>query len=113
MSAQIFYLKRNDTDSELQVTLKDADGAAVDVTGATIVFTMFKKGRANPKVNKASVTLTNASSGIVTYSWVAADTNEAGEFLGEFQVTYAGSRIQTFPNREEDRLIVIIRKDLA
>jgi hypothetical protein len=34
----------------------------------------------------------------VEYSWQAGDTATAGLFEAEFRVTYAGGRIETFPN---------------
>tara|TARA_Y100000356_G_scaffold128083_1_gene127614 strand:+ start:199 stop:417 length:219 start_codon:yes stop_codon:yes gene_type:complete len=48
----------------------------------------------------ASATITNASGGAVSYTFSASDTNTAGLFQGEFQVTFSGGAIETFPNAE-------------
>ena len=51
------------------------------------------------KVN-SSATITNASNGAVSYTFSASDTDTAGLFQGEFQVTFSGGAIETFPNSE-------------
>ena len=47
-----------------------------------------------------SATITNASNGAVSYTFSASDTNTAGLFQGEFQVTFSSGAIETFPNAE-------------
>ena len=44
----------------------------------------------------------------IQYDWASANTNTADVYEGEFQVTYADSSIQTFPN---DGYILIDVKD--
>lgn len=97
-SGSKMFLRRNDTAPTLDATLKDADDAVVDLTGATVVFTMTDATGAK-KVNRQSASLVDASGGKVRYSWVAADTDAAGEFTGEFEVTYADATKQTFPTQ--------------
>ena len=43
---------------------------------------------------------TNASNGAVSYTFTTSDTDTAGLFQGEFQVTFSGGAIETFPNAE-------------
>lgn|SRR3990167_2435230 len=106
----VFYIKRNDTSPALQVTLKDGDGVAVNVTGATVVFHMVDSVTRAVKVN-AAATIVTAASGIVKYSWAAADTNAEGTFEAEFQVTFASGLVETYPNGEH--ITVRVTKDLA
>lgn len=106
-----FWIKQNDTGPPLQVTLKDGDGSAVDVTGATVAFSM--SGAGIVKVDEQSVTLTTAASGIVTYSWQAGDTDTPGTYEGEFEVTFGGGQIQTYPNSEAERLNIYIEPELS
>ena len=44
----------------------------------------------------ASATITNASNGAVSYTFTTSDTNTAGLFQGEFQVTFSGGAIETY-----------------
>ena len=111
--AETFYLKQNDTRPELQVTLKDGSGVAVNVTGAVIVFSMRSEGRRDKVVNRQPVTLVTAVSGVVKYPWGAPDTKGAGRFVGEFEVTYSAGGIETFPNNEANQLNIIIERQIG
>ncbi len=106
-----FYIKQNDTSPALQVTLKDGDGNAVDVTGATTVFSMSVGGVT--KVSEQSVTAVTAASGIVKYDWQAGDTGTVGNYLGEFEVTFGDGTIQTYPNNHDNRLEIIVGSEIA
>jgi hypothetical protein len=46
----------------------------------------------------------------VRYEWLAANTDTADEYEGEFQVTYANGKIQTFPN--DGYIPVVITDDI-
>jgi len=92
-----FYIKQNDTRPILAATLIDGDGSAVNLDGATVAFKM-RKVSTTVSVVDASATIADATNGEVTYTWSASDTATVGEYEGEFQVTYADSGIQTFPN---------------
>lgn len=98
--------KRNDTYPDLTVTLKDSAGSAVDVSGATVKFIMRAVAESVPKVNAAMSFVTDGSNGQVKYEWLAADTDEAGMYWAEYQVTYAGGDIQTFPTVGWDRVLI-------
>jgi hypothetical protein len=104
-----FFIKRNDTSPIFRAILKDGDGVVVDVTGATVRFHMVDQARVL-KVDAAAV-INAGSSGDVQYEWIAADTDTAGFFDAEFEVTFATSRVETFPNNSFQR--VHIYEDLA
>jgi hypothetical protein len=53
MPADSFTIKQNDTKPDLQRTLKNADGTAIDLTGASVKFHM-KRGETD---------------GVVKYVW--------------------------------------------
>lgn len=105
-----FYIKQNDTSPALGATLKDGDGNAVDLSGATVRFHMRARGATTAKVD-AAATVTGASTGEVSYAWIAADTDTAGKFQAEFEVTYADTTVETFPNN--GYITVDIDGDLA
>lgn len=90
-------LKRNDRLPVLQASLKNPDGSAVNLTGTSQRFVMRLPGAAAAKVT-AVPTVVNASGGVVQYSWAAGDTDTTGTYQAEFEVTFAGGLIQTYPN---------------
>lgn len=95
-----FIIKENDTRPVYIATLLD-DAVAVDITTATTV--KFKMRDANavdpvePKVDGTMV-VSNAPGGIVSYTWVAGDTDTPGDYNVEIEVTWGDGGIQTFPN---------------
>ena len=93
----MFYIKQNDTSPAIQATLKDTDGNAVNLLGATVRFHMRKQGATTAKVD-AAATIVSAASGIVRYNWTAANTDTVGTYNAEFEVTYTDNTVETFPN---------------
>lgn len=75
-------------------TLKDETGSAVDVTSATITLSMRLSGSSTNKIDGGSVTLTDASNGIITYSPTSGDVDTAGSYYIELKITDSGSKIQ-------------------
>lgn len=106
-----FVIKQNDTTPAITSTLKDADGGPVNLTGATVRFIMRRKGAGTPKVDGEATIGSPATAGGVSYAWDAADTDTAGRYDAEFEVTFAGGAKQTFPNSEH--LWIDVVKDLG
>ena len=92
-----FYIKQNDTGPAMLATLQDANGTAVNLTGANVRFHMQSINGGSPVVD-AAATIVTAASGLVRYNWLAADTGTVGTYQAEFEVTYADTSIETFPN---------------
>lgn len=67
----------------------------VDLTGATVRFHMALQG-VTAKVD-ALATVVDALTGSVKYAWATADTDTAGDFMGEWEVTFPDGRKQSFP----------------
>jgi hypothetical protein len=110
MPEETFYIKQNDTASFLTRDLKDAFGAPVNVTAAAVVFSMRVKPAGTVKVDEQGCTIVTAGIGRVRYEWTATNTNTADEYEGEFQVTYANGKIQTFPN--DGYIPIVITDDI-
>lgn len=109
-----YYVKQGSTAAILTATLKDADGAAVSLTGATVKFSMRPAGNMTPKVNLATATPDpdqTANKGKVTYPWVAADVDTPGDYEAEFKVTFPDTKIQRFPTN--GYVIVRVTDDVA
>ena len=94
-----FYIKQNDTRPAIAANLTDANAAAVNLTGATVKFSMRVEPAGTVKVKAATATIDDAEAGQVSYNWTASDTNTADDYEAEFQVTFAGGAVQTFPGR--------------
>jgi hypothetical protein len=101
-----FYIKQNDTSPAMLATLQDADGNAVNLTGATVRFHMRAVGGAQVVVDQ-SATVVTAIDGLVRYNWIADDTDTIGSYQAEFEVTYADASIETFPNDGYIRVEII------
>lgn len=104
-----FRIKRGDTSPALEYTLGiHAEGGAV-LAGAAATFHMKALGGSAAKVD-AAATITD-DDGVLVYEWDAADTDTAGVFLAEFEVTYADDSVETFPG--DGWITVTVGVDLA
>lgn len=54
-------------------------------------------GAGTAKVDANAVLVTPAA-GVVKYVWLLADTDTAGQYNGEFEVTFGDGRKQSFPS---------------
>jgi hypothetical protein len=111
MANPTFFIKRNDDQPTLDVALRDDKNRPVDVTGASVVFHMRNTADDTTKISGASVTVLAASKGEVRYPWTTTNTNTAGNFEAEFQVTFSDGGVQTFPN--DGYIDVIITEDVV
>lgn len=94
-----YTIKQGATGPALQVVLYDSarPSKVVDLTDATEVrFRMRKEGAVGYTTNALAEFIAPRTSGGVRYSWQAADTDEAGEFHGDFLVTFP-TRTEVYP----------------
>lgn len=107
-----FEMQRHDRLPSIQATL------SADLTDAASVKFIMRKATADyvpdftgaAKVN-ATATIVEPAAGIVRYDWLAIDTDTAGTYVGQWEVTWtAGSKPQTFPTRTYHTILV--RADL-
>lgn len=107
--AETFNLKSNDTSPSLLYTLSPV---TTDLTGATVCFNMRPATGGAVKVSRAAaVVVTETGTPTVRYDWTAQDTDTSGTYDGEFEVTYAGGAVETFPNT--GFIKIVIAKDIA
>lgn len=92
-----FAVKRGSTANPLNATLKDAAGAAIPLTGATVTFFMRLMGATTNKINGGAVTVVNATAGTVRYPWTAADIDTSGFYRAEFKITFSDTTILRVP----------------
>lgn len=104
-----FVIKQGDRSPAISSTL-EYDGEAVDLFGASVKFVMRLPGSTGDAKVNASATVTSTDDGAVEYEWAAGDTDEAGLYIAEWIVTYAGGTQQTFP--PDDYLYVLVKETL-
>lgn len=90
--------------------LFDAEDANIDLTGASVRFHM-RAPDGTLKIDAAAVIDGAPTSGVARYNWVAADTDTAGCFISEWEVTYVSGAIETFPNDSHETITIF--EDLA
>jgi hypothetical protein len=93
----IFYIKQGDTSPSLTTTLKDSSSNVVNVVGASIRLRLFTQDKSTQIVDGTMVKV-DPENGIVRYVWNSGDTDEAGWFWAEFEVTFSDGSVETFPN---------------
>ena len=118
MRYQEFTIKQGDLRPALVATCKDADGKLVNITDATkVVFRMKKRGDTKLKVDSSDTRDAMIQQPIegeedfkhkIQYLWQEGDTDEAGKFEAEFELTFSDG-LQTIPNGEP--FIVNVVKD--
>ena len=94
-----FYIKQNDTRPAITANLTDANDAAVNLTGSTVKFNMRIDPAGAIKINLGTAIIEDAEAGQVSYPWTTSDTDAPDDYQAEFQVTFAGGAVQTFPGR--------------
>jgi hypothetical protein len=109
---KVLYLKVNDLQPYYYATLEDSYENPIDLTGATVVFTMSTRpdGAGTIKINRQVPIVTDAVNGKVEYRWQAGDTDTAGRYYVEFEVMPASGGKFTLPTA--DRAMVVIRDSL-
>lgn len=100
-----FFIKQNDTSPSLLATLKDFDGDAINLTGASVRFHM-KDLNGTVKIDEA-MTVPSPTLGMVRYDWQAGDTDTVGTYYVEFEVTYSDASVETFPNNGNKTISVV------
>jgi hypothetical protein len=90
-----FLMVKNDLRPSILATLQYSDGSIVDLTGCTAKFVMTQSG--TEIINKTATVLSPATSGQVRYDWASGDTAHVGMYKGEFQITFADTKVMTFP----------------
>jgi uncharacterized protein YfaS (alpha-2-macroglobulin family) len=103
-----FYIKTGDLLPLIRAQLTGAGGRPQKLDGAAVEFHM--RDAAGTLVVNANATVENAARGVVSYAWVTADTDTAGTYSAEFEVSVAG-KAMTFPN--DSNITVVIADEVA
>lgn len=88
-------IKKGDLDPPLRLSLKQADGTPIDLTGATVTFRY--RNRKRTRTGGGAMTVVGLpTAGVVQYAWQTGDTATAEALLGGVVLT-RNSREQTVP----------------
>lgn len=93
--------KRTDT-YPITATLK-SNGSSVNLTGYTVTINITDKN-GSPKVVNASVTITDAVNGRVSYTPGAGDVDTVSSYLVEWKAVSPGGTPYHFPSKDYDTL---------
>lgn len=104
-----FVLKKGDTSPVLEATFKDYDGTAVSIISATVK--ILVKTLDGVSVVNSAMTITDGINGVAEYGWQSGDTDTAGTYKVEFEVTFDNGSVETFPNTGYEMLV--IKEDLG
>ncbi len=96
-------LKRHETGRKLTDTLT-ADGAALDLTGAT-VYLMIKKP--DGTVVERTAVIVSASAGTVAYQFVGTDVDVAGLAYLEWAITLGNGDVLKIPGEGQMQMRVV------
>lgn len=90
-------------DIEIRVLKK---GEAVDLSGASILFSMEDES-GTVKVDAAAGVVEDGPKGKVKYQWAAADVDTEGTFFGQMQISVSGKAYR-IPNFSSQKLRIVI-----
>ena len=105
----MIHVKQNDRRPTAPAVLKRGNNVVNLTTANQVTFKMRPIHGIDLKVN-AEATVLAAASGSVEYRWADGDTDIAGEYLAEWEVTWSDGTTETFPTIDYD--IVLITSDL-
>lgn len=107
------YIKQNDLQPLYYAQVKDANGDVIDITGATIRVTLKDADDNSLKVNRGTtgITLEDEANGKFSYTWQAGDTDTAGKFYIEFEITPSAGGKFTVPADPDEIAVVYIEPD--
>jgi hypothetical protein len=106
MSRTKIEIVKNDKLYDLNFTLQDASGVAVNLTGATLKFKAQKSDEDALAVD-GTMTLVTPASGICKYQVLTSDFDEAGTYNAEIQVTFTDGQVSTWSD-----IIIMVKDEL-
>lgn len=106
-----FTIGQGDTASKLSSQLLDADSNPVNIQGGSVRFRMLELAGGTVLTVDAGATIVNGTIGEVEFAFGTLHTAAAGWYQGQWEVTYAGGSIQTFP--EPGYILILIEEQLG
>lgn len=92
-----FYLRKGDLLPRIKATLKYSTGNAIDLSGATVRFRMWRAATPDALVVDGVATIVDATAGKVEYAFASGDTDATGQFEASWRIL-VGSFVMHVPN---------------
>jgi len=107
--AETYKYVQGDTGPQIQVTITDTDGAAVDLTNGSVTLHFRAAGTTTVLFSRA-LALADATNGQAVLQWATTDLNvDAGNYEGEIETVLSSGRRET----RYELLKFKIREDFA
>lgn len=90
-----FFIKRTDRLPILQSQFSDSAGY-INLSGASVDF--YYKLKPTGTLYSGTAVVTDATNGIVQYSWTTGDVYNAGVYWCEWRASFSNGKTVTFPN---------------
>lgn len=104
--SQDFYIKTGNTGPDLLRYLKDENGNAISLVGASDLYFKMRHKLTGEVIINAEADFKDRESGCVAYIFTADNTVIAGEYEGEFIVTLVSGEITTFPQEGYIKILI-------
>lgn len=104
-------IKRNDRRPSILGDLYEPDGTPALLTGATVKFLGKQRGAAKTIGGNATIVTATAELSRVRYDWQTTDTDTAGDFDCEWEVTDGAGKKETYP--QSGYLLLRVLTDLG
>lgn len=89
-------LVQGDTRPYIRITLKDADGTAINVSGSTVRFKFRQSGTSGTLFTVVCSQINGGTDGVIVFNFPVGGLDvEPGAYEGEIEVDYGGGDIQT------------------
>lgn len=98
---------QNDKGYDLQFTLQDNSGVAVDLTGVTTLYFKAQHEDASAIGFSGSMTVLNAPAGECSYTVANGNFALAGEYYAEIEATYGSGKVVTYSD-----IVVVVAPEL-
>lgn len=97
MNPTILNIVQSDVGYNLNFTLQDNAGAAIDLSGATLALKVQLIGATTVKFTGV-MAIDVAASGTCHYTVAATDFDVEGRYYAEIVITYPSTEVLTYPN---------------